>query len=174
MQTYAEFSAAVKRGVQAGRLAGTVTSKQERRTKTGNKMGIISLSDSTGQYEGVLFSEALNEYRDVLEAGRSVVITVAAEDRPEGISLRIQTVSALEEEAARVQKTLRIFLRDAVPLATFAPILSQRGEGQISLILIKDDGKREVEIELKDRYRITPQIAGAIKAVPGVVDVELV
>jgi DNA polymerase III subunit alpha len=174
VQTYAEFSAAVKRGVQAGRLAGTVTSKQERRTKTGNKMGIISLSDSTGQYEGVLFSEALNEYRDVLEAGRSVVITVAAEDRPEGISLRIQTVSPLEEEAARVQKTLRIFLRDAAPLATFAPILSQRGEGQISLILIKDDGKREVEIELKDRYRITPQIAGAIKAVPGVVDVELV
>ena len=174
VQTFAEFSAAVKRGVTAGRLAGTVTSKQERRTKPGNKMGIISLSDSTGQYEGVLFSEALAEYRDVLEAGRSVVITVAAEDRPEGVSLRIQTVNALEEEAARVQKTLRIFLRDAKPLAAFAPVLTQRGEGQVSLILIQDDGKREVEIELKDRYRITPQIAGAIKAVPGVVDVELV
>lgn len=174
VQTFAEFSAAVKRGVQAGRLAGTVTSKQERRTKTGNKMGIISLSDSTGQYEGILFEEALNQYRDVLEAGRSVVITVAAEDRPEGISLRIQTVSALEEEAARVQKTLRIFMRDAKPLASFSALLTQRGEGQVSLILIQDDGKREVEIELKDRFRITPQIAGAIKSVAGVVDVEMI
>jgi hypothetical protein len=44
----------------------------------------------------------------------------------------------------------------------------------VSLILIQDDGKREVEIELKDRYRITLKTAGAIKAIPGVVDVELV
>jgi DNA polymerase III subunit alpha len=173
VQTFAEFSAAVKRGVTAGRLAGTVTSKQERRTKTGNKMGIISLSDSTGQYEGVLFAEGLNEYRDMLEAGRSVVITVAAEDRPEGVSLRIQTVSLLEQEAASIQKTLRIFLRDARPLASLEPVLTQRGDGHVSLILIQDDGKREVEIELKDRYRITLKTAGAIKAIPGVVDVEL-
>jgi DNA polymerase III subunit alpha len=151
-----------------------VTSKQERRTKTGNKMGIVNFSDATGQFEGVLFSESLAEYRDVLEAGRSVVITVSAEDRPEGINLRIQTVTALEDEAARVQKSLRVFLRDSKPVAHLAPVLTQRGEGQVSLILIQEDGKREVEIELKDRYRITPQIAAALKAVQGVVDVELV
>ena len=174
VQTFAEFSAGVKRGATAGRLAGTVISKQERRTKTGNKMGIISFSDSTGQFEGVLFAEALNEYRDVLEAGRSVVITVGAEDRPEGISLRIQTVTALEEEAARVQKTLRVFLRDAAPVASLTQHLGSRGDGQVSLILIQDDGKREIEIELKDRYKITTQLAAAIKAVSGVVDVELV
>ncbi len=174
VQTYAEFSAAVRKGATAGRLAGTVTSKQERRTKTGNKMGIVSFSDSTGQFEGVLFSEALAEYRDVLEAGRSVVITVGAEDRPEGINLRIQTVHSLEEEAARVQKSLRVFLRDAKPVASLGSMFTQRGEGQVSLILIQDNGKREVEIELKDRFKITPQIAAAIKAVQGVVDVELV
>ncbi len=174
VQTFAEFSAGVKRGAVAGRLAGTVISKQERRTKTGNKMGIISFSDSTGQFEGVLFAEALNEYRDVLEAGRSVVITVGAEDRPEGISLRIQTVTALEEEAARVQKSLRVFLRDAAPIDALPQYLGQRGEGQVSFILIQDDGKREIEIELKDRYIITTLIAAAIKAVSGVVVVVLV
>ncbi len=174
VQTYAEFAAAVKRGATAGRLAGTVTSKQERRTKTGNKMGIVSFSDSTGQFEGVLFSEALAEYRDVLEAGRSVVITVGAEDRPEGINLRIQTVHSLEEEAARVQQSLRVFLRDAKPISSLSSMFTQRGEGQVSLILIQDNGKREIEIELKDRFKITPQVAAAVKAVQGVVDVELV
>ncbi|MGB8817900.1 MAG: DNA polymerase III subunit alpha [Rhizobiaceae bacterium] len=174
VQTYAEFASAVRRGVTAGRLAGTVTSKSERRTKTGNKMGIISFSDSTGQFEGVLFSEMLAEYRDLLEPGRSLVLTVSADDRPEGINLRIQTIQSLEDEAARVQKSLRVFLRDAGPVASLAPVLSQRGEGQVSLILIQDNGRREVEIELKDRYRITPQIAAALKGVKGVVDVELV
>jgi DNA polymerase-3 subunit alpha len=174
VQNWGEFSAAVKRGASAGRLAGTVTSKQERKTRTGNKMGVVTFSDTTGQYEAVLFSEALAQFRDLLEAGRSVVITVAAEDRPEGINLRINGVQSLEEEASRVQTALRIFVRDAAPLGTLAGQLGTKGEGQVSIIVLKDDAQGEVEIELPNRYRISPQIASAMRAVPGVVEVELV
>jgi DNA polymerase-3 subunit alpha len=174
VQNWAEFSAAVKRGAAAGRLAGTVTTKQERKTRTGNKMGVVQFSDTTGQYEAVLFSEGLAQYRDMLEPGRSVVITVSAEDRPEGINLRIQTVQSLEDEASRIQKALRIFVRDAAPLGTLANQLSVKGEGQVSFVLIKDAGQGEVEIELPNRYRISPQVASAMRAVPGVVEVELV
>lgn len=174
VQTWTEFSAAVKRGSSAGRLAGTVTQKQERKTKTGNKMGVVQFSDTTGQYEAVLFSESLAQYRDLLEPGKSLVITVAAEDRPEGINLRIQTVKSLEDEASLVQKALRIFVRDAAPLGTLSAQLSTKGEGQVSFVVIKDDAQGEVEIELPNRYRISPQIASAMRAVPGVVEVELV
>jgi DNA polymerase-3 subunit alpha len=171
---WGEFSAAVKRGATAGRLAGTETSKQERTTRTGNKMGVVTFSDTTGQYEAVLFSEALAQYRDLLEAGRSVVITVAAEDRPEGINLRINGVQSLEEEASRIQTALRIFVRDAAPLGTLSGQLTTKGEGQVSIIVLKDANQGEVEIELPNRYRISPQIASAMRAVPGVVEVELV
>jgi DNA polymerase-3 subunit alpha len=174
VQTWAEFSAAVKRGATAGRLAGTVTSKQERKTRTGNKMGVVQFSDTSGQYEAVLFSEGLAQYRDLLEPGRSVVITVSAEDRPEGVNLRIQTVQSLEDEASRIQKALRIFVRDAAPIGTLAGQLAVKGDGQVSFVLIKEGGEGEVEIELPNRYRISPQIASAMRAVPGVVEVELV
>ncbi len=174
VQNWAEFSLAVRRGATAGRLAGTVTSKQERKTRTGNKMGIVALSDATGQYEAVLFSEGLAHYRNLLEAGNSVVITVAAEDRPEGISLRIQTVQSLEDEACRIQKALRLYLRNSDALKQIAPHLAVKGDGQVSLILIKENGQREVEIELPHRYRVSPQIASAMKTIPGVIDVELV
>jgi DNA polymerase-3 subunit alpha len=174
VQSWAEFSAAVKRGATAGRLAGTVTSKQERKTRTGNKMGVVNLSDTSGQYEAVLFSETLAQYRDLLEPGKSVVITVSAEDRPEGVNLRIQTVQSLEDEASRIQKQLRIFVRDAAPVNALANHLSVKGEGQVSFVLIKENGAGEVEIALPDRYRISPQLASAMRAVPGVVEVELV
>ncbi|MGO4842730.1 OB-fold nucleic acid binding domain-containing protein, partial [Rhizobiaceae sp. 2RAB30] len=98
------------------------------------KMGVIQLSDTTGQYEAVLFSEGLAQYRDILEPGTSVVITVSAEDRPEGINMRIQTAHSLEDEASRVQKALRIYLRDAAALNTLSSQLSTRGEGQVSFI----------------------------------------
>lgn len=174
VQTWSEFSAAVKRGANAGRLAGTITAKQERRTKTGNKMGIIQFSDSSGQFEAILFSEALAQFRDLLEPGRSVVITVGAEDRPEGISLRIQTAHSLEDEATRMQKALRLYMRSSEPLAAITPYLTPQNDGQIvSLILIKQNGANEVEIELPNRYRIGPQIASAMKAIPGIVEVEM-
>ena len=174
VQNSAEFAAAVKQGATAGRLAGTVTSKQERKTRTGNKMGVVSFSDTSGQYEAVLFSEGLAQYRDMLEPGKSLVITVSAEDRPEGINMRIQTVQSLEDVAGQAQKALRIYLRDPAPVGTLATQLSTKGDGQVSFIVIKEGAAGEVEIELPDRYRISPQIASAMRAVPGVVEVELV
>jgi DNA polymerase-3 subunit alpha len=110
----------------------------------------------------------------VLEVGQSVVVTVAAEDRPEGVNLRIQTVQNLELEASRVQKQMRVYLRDPNPIGALAGQLGTRGEGQVSFIVIKPDGQGEIEVALPDRYRISPQVASAMKAVQGVVDVELV
>jgi DNA polymerase-3 subunit alpha len=174
VQSWGEFSAAVKRGATAGRLAGTITAKQERKTRTGNKMGVVQFSDTSGQYEAVLFSEGLAQYRDMLEPGKSVVITVQAEDRPEGINLRIQTVESLENLASKVQKSLRIFLRDTGPVNTLARQLGTKGEGQVSFVVIKEGGQGEVEVALPDRYSVSPRVASAMRAVPGVVEVELV
>jgi len=174
VQSWADFSVAVKRGATAGRLAGTVTSKQERKTRTGNKMGVVNFSDNTGQYEAVLFAETLAQFRDLLEPGRSLVIEVAAEDRPEGVNLRINKARPLDDVASQVQKTMRIFLRDAAPLNTLAGQLGTRGEGQVSFIMIKGEGQGEVEIELAERYKFDNRVASAMRAVPGVVEVELV
>ena len=174
VQTFADFSASVKKGATAGRLAGTVTSKQERKTRTGNKMGIVAFSDSTGQFEAVLFSEALNQYRDLLEAGKSLVITVQAEERPEGIGMRIQTLQSLEERSLQLQKALRVYVRDSGPLRSIAAHLNTRGDGLVSFVVIKENGQREIEVELNEKYRITQEIAAALRTAPGVIDVELV
>ncbi len=173
VQTWAEFAQSVHGGATAGRLAATVTSKQERRTRTGNKMGVVQLSDSTGAFEAVAFSEELNRYRELLEPGNSVVVLVNAEDRPEGINMRIQSVELLDRVMAGL-KQIRVFVRDAAPLASVQRQLGVKGEGEASLVLLLEEGKREVEMRLPGRYAVTPQIASALRAVRGVVQVELV
>ena len=69
VQPWSEFARAVKAGASAGRVAGTVVARTERRTRNGTKMGIIGLSDPSGHYEAVLFAEGLAQYRDLLEPG---------------------------------------------------------------------------------------------------------
>ena len=61
-----------------------------------------------------------------------------------------------------------------VPSDTLASQLAVKGEGQVSFVVIKEGGQGEVEIELPDRYSVSPRIASAMRAIPGVVEVELV
>ena len=42
----------------------------------------------------------------------------------------------------------------------------------MSLVIMLDREKSEVEVKLPGRFQVSPQIAGAIKAIPGVVAVE--
>ena len=182
VQSWAEFARAVKAGAGAGRVAGTVVARTERRTRNGTKMGIIGLSDPSGHYEAVLFAEGLAQYRDLLEPGTAVLLLLSAEVQGEDVRARIQSVEPLDEAAARMQKGLRVFLRDSEPLAGVARRLEptrngaprnggEPADGEVSMVLLLGNGS-EVEVKLPGRFKVSPQIAGAIKAVTGVVTVE--
>ena len=138
-------------------------------------MGIVTFSDATGQFEAVLFSEVLTQYRDLLEPGKSLVITVAAEERPEGIGLRIQTAQSLEEKSVQMQKALRVFVRDSGPLrAVRAASQCERRRAGVASSSSRRTGSARSRSSCPARYRISPQIAAALSAAPGVLDVELV
>jgi DNA polymerase-3 subunit alpha len=184
VQSWSEFSRAVKAGAGAGagRVAGTVVARTERRTKNGSKMGIIGLSDPSGQYEAVLFAEGLAQYRDLLEPGTAVLLFLTAEVQGDEVRARIQSVEPLDEAAAKTQKGLRVFLRDDAPIEGVARRLEpiklssgrnggEGGDGEVSVVLMLGNGN-EVEVKLPGRFKVSPQIAGAIKAVSGVVTVE--
>jgi DNA polymerase-3 subunit alpha len=176
VQPWAEFARAVKNGATAGRVAGTVVSRQERRTRTGNKMGIIGLSDASGAYEAVVFSEGLAEYRDLLEPGTAVLMFLSAQVEGDEVRARIQSAEPLDAAASNLAKGLRVFLRDPAPIEGLAKRLepaprANNGDGEVSVVLLLGQGT-EVEVKLPGRFKVSPQIAGAIKAVPGVVQVE--
>src|SRR5438874_4117431 len=167
VQSWAEFARAVKSGASAGGVAGTVVSRTERRTKSGSKMGIIGLSDPSGHYEAVLFAEGLAQYRDLLEPGTAVLLFLTAEVQGDEVRARIQSVEPLDEAAARMQRGLRVFLRDAQPLTGVARRLERlekkngggngadAGEGEVSMVLLLHN-RRRVEVELRGRFKVSP------------------
>ncbi len=172
LQPHAEFARAVRQGQSAGRLAATVLERQERRTRTGNKMGIITLSDQTGQFEAVIFSEGLAQYRDMLEPGNRVLVEAVAAVENDELRIRLNRVDLLDEALARVQKGIRIFVRDAAPVEAIAARLGKRGDGEVMVVVMTEGGAGEVELRLPHRYELSPPMIGALKAVGGVVSVQ--
>ncbi len=168
-----EFAAAVRRGeASAGKLAGTVTYRQERKSKNGNRFAFAGFSDPTGQFETVIFSDTLSATRDYLVQGKAVIVTVEADCEDDDIKLRAQSVQPIDDNAMAIQAGLRIFVDNAEPIDSIASRLAGGGSAPVNLIVTVDGGLREVEISLGSEFIVTPQIKGAIKAVPGVMDVQ--
>ncbi len=169
--THAEFLRAVRGGASFGRLAATVIDRQERRTRSGMRMGIVNLSDQSGQFEVVIFSERLAQHRDMLEPGRAVIVTVQASIENEDARLIVQNVEALDEAVARGQKGLRVYVRDAEPLESLHARLTRKGDGLVSIVVL-GEGDDELEVELPGRWDVGPAVAGALKSVAGVMAVQ--
>ena len=173
VQLYADFEVSVHNGATAGRLAGTIIGKQERKTRQGKAMGIVMVSDPSGQYEAVIFEEGLNRFREDLKVGNSVIILAGADLRPEGVSIRIQSAEPLEKAASREERDMTIFLRDDEPIKLLSPLLDRRGNGRVSFVVLQNNGACEVEVQLREKFAVSSKIQSAIRAVPGVVDVEI-
>ena len=171
VESWAQFrNKVLTKGATAAKLAGTVTMRQERRSKTGNKYAFVGFSDPTGQFEAVCFSDTLASVRDLLEPGKAVIVQVEADVDGEDIKLRLQGVDKLDRTAATIAQGVQIFVRDAGPLESIAQRLDSRGKAPVKITLIGTEG-REIDVALGARYIMTPQIKGAIKAIPGVVEV---
>jgi DNA polymerase-3 subunit alpha len=103
---------------------------------------------------------------------------LSAEVQGDEVRARIQSAEPLDAAAANLHKGLRVFLRDDKPLEAVAKRLepvartaAPNGDGEVSMVLQLADAT-EVEVKLPGRFKVSPQIAGALKAVPGVLQVE--
>jgi DNA polymerase-3 subunit alpha len=124
-------------------------------------------------YEALVFSETLAASREILEPGRIVLITADVRTEEENFRLTVQSVQALDEAVAQSGAGLRIYLRDPGPVGSLKQLIERerRGKGRISFVLDLEGG-REVEMHLPGGYAVSAPTRAAIKAVPGIVEVQ--
>ncbi|MDT8854590.1 DNA polymerase III subunit alpha [Paracoccaceae bacterium Fryx2] len=183
VMTLAELTRAAERGPLVAKLAGSVASRQEKKSAKGNRFAFVQLSDPTGLYEVTVFSDTLEQARDVLEPGQNVVLTVEANLEGDTLKLLARAAQPIDAVAAEAGATsLRIHLNRgeaaASVAALFARVLAEGGKGraaargQIILCVPDPATGQEIDLTLPRDYPVTPQIKGAIKAMTGVVMVE--
>ena len=180
--TFDEIVARVQDGPFVAKIAGSVASRQERKSARGNRFAFVAMSDPTGQFEVTLFSEALEAGRPHLEPGARVVIQVEATQEGELVRLTGRTVTPIDDVVDGAAG-LRVYLDAEGALASVANVLAQAREaarmaakrgkgGLVTLLLLDPSLPGEVEIEVGDGYPVTPQIRRAIRSLSGVVAVE--
>jgi DNA polymerase-3 subunit alpha len=177
VKRFHDFELMTERGATAGRLAGIVINARERRSQKGNKFAFAMFSDTTGQFEAVIFSDTLVACRDLLEAGTAVLINVEAERDGDTLKMRVQSLEALDKAAQSVERGLRVVLdrrvveRRKSMLAELRGSLKPGPKGEIRLVLPLEDRGAEMELILPGKYDVSPLQRGVMMTVPGVVEV---
>jgi DNA polymerase-3 subunit alpha len=178
--TLEEVTKRAAAGAFVGKIAGSVSGRQERKSARGNRFAFVQLSDPTGLYEVTMFSDTLETAREHLEPGSNVVLTVEATLEADQLKLLARGAAPIDGVVADAGQTgLRVFVDTEEAVASVAALLDRtrneskiKGLGPISLCLTAPDLPGEVELALGDGFPVNPQIKGALKSLGGVVTVE--
>jgi DNA polymerase-3 subunit alpha len=169
VETWVEFAGKARTRRVVGTLAGTVLAVRERHGKSGNAYAFAAFSDPTGQFEAVVFSEALAASRGLLQPGGAVLLDVEAEADGETVKVRAQRITSLEKAAEARHAGMKVILADTGALPALAEQVGAKGgEGELRLVIRLGDVAREVEFVLPQGIDATPKQRSALKLVDGV------
>ncbi len=159
------------RGESRVKLAGTVIDRQERTSARGNRFAFVQLSDQSGTFEVMIFSELLSSRRDLLQAGTALLVTADARLDGEQVKLTGQAIESLDKALANTTAGLRIVVKEPDALEPLRQAIGGlKGRGRVTLAL--DLEAQEVEMALPGGYNVPPTVRQKLADLPGVLQVE--
>jgi len=168
-------------GGAIGKVGVLVSALQERKSGRGTRFFRMNISDPTSQVSGIaMFCDDFDAARRVFDQTHQVVMTLEARFNEGQFDPVGRSVVAMEGVVAEAGATgLRIFIEDAGAIATVASVLAQASEAQRNLprgpvmLCLMDPGlPGETEIDTGQEFPLNPQIKGAIRSLPGVMEVQ--
>jgi DNA polymerase-3 subunit alpha len=169
---WSDFSArAQAHGRAEARLAATVTYRQDRKAKSGNRFAFAGFSDPTGQFEAVIFADTLASAGEKLEAGKNVLIHVEGEAEGEAVKVRVQTVQTLEEVLGKGTRHISITATEKLQVGDLMMHLSREGSLEIKLVVELREASKAVEFSLGNNFSVSTRQLSALKTLPGILQV---
>jgi DNA polymerase-3 subunit alpha len=150
-------------------MAGVLLKKQEKVSAKGNRYAFLQLSDPTGIFEVTLFSEILQQSRNILEPGQTLLLTVDAEQREDQIRFTAQRVELLDKALEGKIREIQIHMDTAAAAPKIKQFVDIEGRGAavISLFVNIGDG-RTAKLSLPGRWSLSAQARNKIRVEDGV------
>ncbi|MDX5384444.1 MAG: DNA polymerase III subunit alpha [Rhodobacterales bacterium] len=182
VMTLAELQAkAEQAGGAIGKVGVLVSALQERKSGRGTRFFRMNISDPTSQVSGIaMFCDDFDAARRVFDQTHQVVMTLEARFNEGQFDPVGRSVTPMDSVVAEAGATgLRIFIEDAEAIASVASVLEQAAEnlrnlprGPVMLCLMDPGLPGETEIDTGQDFPMNPQIKGAIRSLPGVMEVQ--
>ena len=148
-------------------LAATILKLQEKKTQKGTSYAIIKLTDLGGIFELFIFSDILEQSRNILIEGNSLLITVLRdkgneENRFKRINVR--KLISLKEFSNKSFSNIVLEISNYDNLEKLSHLIGTKGDTNVK-IKVKSDNK-DLVFELADKRKINKDILKILKKEP--------
>jgi len=153
-----------------GLMAGVLLKKSEKvSAKSGNKYAFLQISDPSGVFEGMVFSEELAKSRGIMNAGESLLLTVECELRDDQMRVTIQAVQKLSDVLASQPRRCTVTLADSTAINQIKTIVTAEGNGVSTLLLsVPAQAGYKADVVVPGRWKLSPQALSSLHRLPGV------
>ena len=150
------------------KLAGQLTSVQERVSAKGNKFAFLQFTDKAGVFEMTAFGDFLSANRPILIADTALL--VHADARIEDGQIRLLAVRAerLDDAIAAHHAGIGLHLSSDVALPQIKDILRQDGGGRAPVKFFIPVEQEIVEITLPSKFKLSGDTRLAFQSVAGI------
>jgi DNA polymerase-3 subunit alpha len=154
------------------KLAGVVIGRKERTSARGNRFAFVQMSDASGVFEVMMFSEVLTQVRALLDGGQPLLVHVDVRSEEEALRLTAQRAEPLDSVVAHAAAGLKVFLGESDALSPLRGLMQREGGGRGRVtVVVPVPPAREVEIVLPGGFKISPKTRAAVKSLRGILDV---
>lgn len=181
VETYLNLLERADHKPASARLAGSVSKVQPRISGKGSRYAFVELSDATGVYEVMVFSDDLEQSSDFLKVGACVLVDVETTAENGSMRLKVNRLRPLSLEETKGPKGLKIYFNsDAAPASVRALMDREQKSGRggergfLVFCPIADDLPSETTIEVPGDYFVGRKIRQAIGSLEGVAHVDAV
>ncbi len=149
-------------------MAAVVMKRQERVSqRTGNKFAFLALSDTTGSYEVMIFSDTLEEYRPILEEGNMIIMTAEAEVKDGNLRMLGRMFQSMDDASKIEVGTYNISLNPMTQksdLKIIENIIVNGGKmGKADIIMNVSNHKYKAQVRLPKKWHLPPATMKALK-----------
>ena len=152
-------------------LAGSVTSKQVRMSRRGNRFAFVQFTDQTGVFEVTFFADVLAETNDLLESQKPLLISANLKVDESGMRLLAGRVQLLDNAIADWHGGVMLWIKDEKPLNLLKEALKLDGPGKAEVKIRLTANGKEVCIGLLGRFKLSGNLRQELRRMPGILNV---
>ena len=145
-------------GITQARIACLVHDIREVKTKKGDRMAILMISDSSGQNEIALFPETYRQYEDMIVMEKPFLMTLALNADGERVRINMESMGYLDD-ALKKDALLKVRVQDTDALESFEELFKAQDKGTTRIQMtypVKDLGDVVIDlggVNMTKRYQ---------------------
>lgn len=152
---------------QAGDIVGIVESVKVIRTKRGERMAFLTISDEDKKMDAVVFPNLFREIANQLQAEEMVWIRATVEERKQKLQLVIQEMAPLQLENVTFPETEKLFIRmtdqGKNQVLQYMKKLAQQQPGNIPVIVYNAAQRQTYRLSNDYSLHITDKVLHQLK-----------